>query len=324
MGQRTTLILVSLVMLGIGAAAGTMGYIWIVGGSGEASQPISAPTLSLDMTSAADPVATQIAQLDSKLDEVLAQLAAAEQTGDITALSEQIAALQAQVAALNAGASDSEVEVMATPLPLTATPEPTTAPTDVPAAAGASDALTGRGLFRIDTERTTVRFVMHEELQGQPKEVIGATDQVAGDIIINFDNPASSQVGEIRINVRTLHTDSELRDRAIRTEILESRMDEYEFASFVPTAITDLPDSIGLEQEISFQVTGDFTVRNITQSVIFDITGRMVTAERLDGLGTANITREMYGLQIPSAPGVANVSNEITLEIEFTARMVDE
>jgi polyisoprenoid-binding protein YceI len=154
--------------------------------------------------------------------------------------------------------------------------------------------------------------------------VIGATDQVAGDIIVDFDNPAASQVGELRINVRTIHTDSELRDRAIRTEILESRLDEYEFVSFVPTAITGLPDAISLDEEVGFQVTGDFTVRAITQSVTFDMTATMVTEERLDGVGTANITRDMYGLTIPDAPGVANVSNEITLEIEFTARMVDE
>ncbi len=326
MGQRATIIIVGLVMLGIGAAAGTFGYIWFVGGSGEASQPISAPTLSLDATAAPDPVATQIAQLDTKLDAILAQLESGDTGSDISALSEQITGLEAQVAALNAAVSGIEVDpviVTATPVPPTVAPEPTVAPT-AEAAASAADALTGRGLFRIDTERTTVRFIIDEELEGAPVTVVGVTDQVAGDIIVDFDNPAASQVGEIVINVRTLHTDNEFRDRALRTEILESRLDEYEFANFVPTAVVGLPATVSVDQEISFQIIGDFTVRNITRSITFDVTGRMVTPERLDGLGTTMITRDMYDLNIPSVPGVANVANDVGLEIEFTARLVDE
>ena len=183
--------------------------------------------------------------------------------------------------------------------------------------------MTGRSLFRIDTERSVVRFIIDEELQGSPKTVVGVTDQVAGDIVVNFDNPASSQVGEIRINARTLETDSEFRDRALRSEILESSRSEYEFVSFVPTAVTGLPESISIGQEVSFEVTGDFTVRSITNQVTFTVTATVVSEERIDGLGTTQVTRDMYNLTIPQAPGVANVSNDVGLEIEFVARLVE-
>ena len=38
--NRGVLILLLLIAFGLGAAAGAFGYIWVTGGSGEASQPI--------------------------------------------------------------------------------------------------------------------------------------------------------------------------------------------------------------------------------------------------------------------------------------------
>ena len=57
-------------------------------------------------------------------------------------------------------------------------------------------------------------------------QVIGATDQVAGDILIDFENPEASRVGQIRVNVRTLRTDNNVRDRAIRSFVLESGQEQ--------------------------------------------------------------------------------------------------
>jgi hypothetical protein len=42
--------------------------------------------------------------------------------------------------------------------------------------------------------------------------------------------------------------------------------------------------------------------------------------DELVGLGSATVLRENYQLTIPSVPSVANVSEEVKLEIEFTAR----
>lgn len=88
-------------------------------------------------------------------------------------------------------------------------------------------------VFRLISEESEVRFTLNEELQGQPKTVVGRTNQVAGDILIDRNTPANSQVGTIRINMRTLSTDNEMRNRAIRGQILESAKDEYEFTEYV-------------------------------------------------------------------------------------------
>lgn len=173
--------------------------------------------------------------------------------------------------------------------------------------------------FSIVGEESRVRFMLNEELRGQPVRVRAETDQVAGCIYIDVANPQNTFLAPIEINVRTMETDSENRNRAIRSQILESAKDEYEFTQFVPTAITGLPTSVTIGQPFTFQVTGDLKLREITNAVTFDVTVTPITETRIEGKGTAQVTREEYDLNIPSVPGVANVSNEVDLEIEFVA-----
>ena len=47
-----------------------------------------------------------------------------------------------------------------------------------------------------------------------------------------------------------------------------------------------------------------------------------VSETRIEGSAHATVLRADYGLQIPNAPGVANVSEEVGLEIDFVATAV--
>lgn len=202
--------------------------------------------------------------------------------------------------------------------------EEISAPTlEVPASNTSNESASTAQLFRIVPEESAVRFILEEDLRGERVTVVGETNQVAGDILIDRANPMASQIGTIRINLRTLATDSENRDRAIRAEVLESAKDEYEFTTFVPTAISGLPTSVTIGQPFTVQVTGDFTLREITNTVTFNVTLTPVSDSQLAGMGTAVITRSAYNLNIPSVPFVANVSEEVRLEIEFVAELVD-
>ena len=72
-----------------------------------------------------------------------------------------------------------------------------------------------------------------------------------------------------------------------------------------------------------FNVTGDLTVRDITQEITFQVTVTPVSETRLEGVAKATVLRSDYELNIPSVPNVANVSDEVRLEIEFVALAVD-
>ncbi len=175
----------------------------------------------------------------------------------------------------------------------------------------------GTQLFQIAPDQSEVRFTMTEMLHGQPNTVIGRTNQVAGSILIDPTKPANSQVGTIRIDARTLVTDSPMRNRIMGRAILQS--DQFEYIEFKPTALAGLPQSVALNQPFTFRITGDLTIRSVTHPVTFDATVTPVSATQVKGTAAATIQRTDYNLAIPSVPSVADVSEAVQLQIDFVA-----
>lgn len=263
--KPVTAAFVALILLGLGAGAGVLGYVYFVGGSGEASTAITAPTLSAAATLDAPALATENALLR-----------------------EQLAFPSTQ----------------STPLGETSVSE--------------------KIIFRIVPDDSQVSFMLEEDLRGSRTVVRGITNQVAGDILVDFAQPSASQVGIIRINMRTLATDTELRNRAIRSNILRTSQADFEFSEFVPTALNGLPDSVAVGDTLTFQVTGDFGLVGLTRPITFDVTMTLVSDTRIEGEAVAQVLRSDYGLQIPSVPGVANVSDEVELTLNFVAEAVTD
>jgi polyisoprenoid-binding protein YceI len=174
--------------------------------------------------------------------------------------------------------------------------------------------------------QSEARFIIEEVLRGEPNTVVGVTDQVDGSVSIQFEEP-DVEIGQFVINVRTVQTDDEVRDRTIRSLILESNKDEFEFSTFEPTSIAGIPDSIAVGDSLDLEVTGDLTVRDVTRPVVFDMTLEVSSREEI--LGTANtaITWDDFDITIPYVGGdsiVASVGDEVRLELEFVAEAAGE
>lgn len=167
-------------------------------------------------------------------------------------------------------------------------------------------------------EGTEARFLIYEDLRGEPFTVVGTTTEVVGRIEVDRADPASSQMGDILINARTFATDSSNRDRAIRGPILGA--EQFEFITFRPLAIDGLTEAAEPGGEWDFTVEGDLTVRDVTRPVTFEVTAAWEEGDRLVGRASATVLRSEFGLTVPSVPFVANVGDEIGLELDFIAR----
>ncbi len=184
-----------------------------------------------------------------------------------------------------------------------------------PAGASASAASTTR--FEIQPGESEARFVIDEILRGEPKTVIGTTNQVAGQILADPTNPRGAQVGTIQINARTLTTDSEARNRSLKNLILQTEAHEY--ISFQPTELQGLPERAQIGDMLSLKVIGDLTIRGVTRPVTFDATVMPETATRLEGSATTTLRYADWGLTVPQVSQVAWVSEEVRLELTFVA-----
>ncbi|MDH3250326.1 MAG: YceI family protein [Acidimicrobiia bacterium] len=167
------------------------------------------------------------------------------------------------------------------------------------------------------TDASSATFRLDEELRSSPKTVVGSSGIVLGRIEIDPDDLSNSQIGEILINARDFETDSALRNRAIRGPILDT--DTFEFIAFVPSAVEGLEGSASIGEEFSFAVSGDLTIRDITQPVTFDVTATLTSDGILEGTATTVVERGPFELFIPSVPSVANVSEEVLLALDFVA-----
>ncbi len=175
----------------------------------------------------------------------------------------------------------------------------------------------GLQIYQFSPGDSLVRFELDEDLRGQRKTVIGTTDQVAGEIAVDLSDLSTVQIGVMQINARTLATDNNLRNRAIQNRILDTG--DFEFITFTPTAISDLPASTNIGEEITFIVNGDLTIRDITQPAVFTVITTAVSEEQLVGTASTIVLRSDFALQIPSVPNVANVEEEVELHIDFVA-----
>ncbi len=197
-------------------------------------------------------------------------------------------------------------------------PEPTaTLVTEATESDAALDVSSEPVIFEIVQADSEARFIIDEVLNGAPKTVVGVTNQVAGEIAIFVDDPTRSQIGTILVNARTLVTDNEFRNRAIKNRILQT--DSYEFVTFTPTEIVGLPGGVTIGEAFSFQIIGNLTVRDVTNQVTFDAVVTPTSETQLEGLASTSILYADFNLAIPEAPAVASVDDEVVLEIQFVA-----
>ena len=142
----------------------------------------------------------------------------------------------------------------------------------------------GLQIYQFSPGDSLVRFELDEDLRGKRNTVIGATDQVAGEIAVDLSDLSTAQIGVMQINARTLVTDNNLRNRAIQNRILDTG--DFEFITFTPTAISDLSASSNIGEEVTFTISGDLTIRDITQPAVFTVSATAVSEEQL--VGTAS------------------------------------
>lgn len=268
-------LLLMLIALAGGAAAGILGYIWITGGSGEASLTVE------------DALATREASEGN----------IAETVG--TAIAEMADTVVADAVAALAQAVDTSMAAL----------EEARAPVSEPV------------LFSIVSEESSASFTLEEDLRGQRTTVVGRTGEVGGNVMVHLANPRESSIGAILINARTLETDNSFRNRALRSQILQSARDEYEFIVFEARELSNFSaESVAVGETITLDITGDLTVTGVTRSVTFSAEATLESETQIRGSATVNLLHGDFGLVIPDVPSVANVTDDVELKLEFVAR----
>ncbi len=209
---------------------------------------------------------------------------------------------------------------------VTPAPSPTTEPEPVQESAPAETSASGR-TFIVDEAESQASYIVNEEfladalrklgIEAGKKVVVGTTPGVTGEIQIDLDSPQLVQAAQFTVDMTGLATDQSRRDEWLGENAIETLL--FPQATFVATSASGLPDSITEGEEISFQLIGDLTVRDVTNSVTFEVTA-VLTNDTIQGTATLPLNMTDFGISPPDFANTLTVADAFTIEVVLTAR----
>jgi polyisoprenoid-binding protein YceI len=145
----------------------------------------------------------------------------------------------------------------------------------------------------------------------------GTTGDVNGEITIDRNNPSKSTIGEIKVDISKLQSDSGRRDDMIRTDWLESN--KYPVATFKTKRLEGMPTTPYVDgTELKFKIIGDMTIHNTTKEISFDATANIVNGV-LTGTAIAKFNMTDFGFDPPSILGILKAENAVELGMTIEA-----
>ncbi len=194
-----------------------------------------------------------------------------------------------------------------------------------------SETVGGR-TFVVVPEESKASYIVDEEFLDSaldkleilpgPVTAVGTTQQVEGHLQLNSNDLTDPQVlgpNSFTVNIESLTSDDERRDDRIREHNLESSI--YPLATFTATSIDGAPAEYAQGEEISFQLLGYLTAREITLPITFDVT-TILTDDTIEGKMSTNVQMTDFGFDPPDWAGIRTVENDFTIEVEF--KMVED
>lgn len=149
-------------------------------------------------------------------------------------------------------------------------------------------------------------------------DVIGSTQEIEGRLTLNLDD-LSAPLGEntFTVKMNTFTTDQNDRDKWIREN--GPRFNDFPLATFTATSIEGAPAAYTEGEEVSFKLSGDLTIREITQPATFDVTARL-SGDTLTGTAATRLKMSDFGIEPPNFANTLTVADEFGIEVAITAK----
>ena len=164
---------------------------------------------------------------------------------------------------------------------------------------------------------TLARYVIGEQLANRdlPNDAIGETSNVSGSIVFDADGNVVPELSSLVVDVSTLESDSGRRDNYLRGNSLETST--YPEARLAVSEVIDLPWPLPESGEATFTLVGDFTVRDVTKVVMWDVTAQF--GPQITGQAVVVFTFDYFEMSKPRLAFILSLDDEIRLELDFVA-----
>lgn len=182
----------------------------------------------------------------------------------------------------------------------TSAPETTVADETTTVPSGPASAVDGKWAISDGSE---VGYRVEEDINGFKTEANGRTTSISGTFEIAG---GTLTTGEFSVEVATLTSDQLRRDNQLRGRIME--VDKYPTADFKLTAPVKLGEIPAEGEQATVSVTGDLTIKGVTNPVTFDVTGTL-KGGRIGLLGKIPFDFKDYNIPDPGIGTIRVVQN---------------
>lgn len=209
-----------------------------------------------------------------------------------------------------------------------ATPAPPTEAPTADSAPAAEAPIAGQRTFVIVPAESKASYLVNEEffagalaklgIAAGLADVVGSTQEIEGRLTLNLDD-LNAPLGEntFTVKMNTFTTDQKNRDKWIREN--GPRFNDYPLATFTATSIEGAPAAYNAGETVSFKLSGDLTIREITRPVTFDVTASL-NGDTLTGTATTRLKMSDFGIEPPNFANTLTVADEFGIEVQITAK----
>ena len=175
-------------------------------------------------------------------------------------------------------------------------------------------------LWTLDAEQSEARYRVREQLAGFdfPNDAIGAST-LTGTLVLQADGTIDPDRSEFRIQLASLTSDNERRDRYVSGRTLQ--VSDYPEAVLVPLRFEGLPSPLPDSGSTTFQMEGALTLHGLTRTTVWEVAADF-GPEVISGFATTAFPFNRFEIPVPSVARVLSVDDTIRLELDF--RMVKE
>lgn len=146
-------------------------------------------------------------------------------------------------------------------------------------------------------------------------DTIGTTQDVSGDMTINFGETIELVSGTFEVNIQALTSDQSRRDERIQEQYLESAA--FPIATFEATAIENFPNPYREGAEVTFDLIGNLTVRETTLPVTFE-TNAVLSGDTITAGAVTTLLMSDFGVTPPDFSGLFTVEDEFQVTLLIT------
>lgn len=147
---------------------------------------------------------------------------------------------------------------------------------------------------------------------------IGRTKTITFEAPLVLNAVKGLLIPTVRVDARTLKSDSQRRDGIVNDLITNHRRERY--ATLYPTTVEGSP-TFAVGKEETFQLKGKMWIRGVENPVVFQVKS-LYDGQKLHAMATRKFKMTDFGMSPPNVLGFVKVEDEVKLEVRITAEPV--